>query len=258
MHHYQQEWLIHVDLKMLNFLLGQQSWLAHQVPVPSVHVGLKGPSSALHEEGLAWPLYEELVPCRARKIINNPLVDQQDALPTAAHQGQLDHSVHQISGQGWWLLHLYTCARLSQNWPWRSWKLASLQGLKTLVLIRDPELENSMNKMELEAWKAFVLAMKNFTGSKTAAWNYAELVTNMTTACRNLRCNMSIKIHYLFSHKDQFPENLGSVSNKQGASFHQDMKEIKTRHQGPCQGCRHEGYYCWTLKRDRHPCCWAF
>ena len=30
---------------------------------------------------------------------------------------------------------------------------------------KDPEFENSMNKVELEAWKAFVLVVKNFLGN---------------------------------------------------------------------------------------------
>ncbi len=70
-------------------------------------------------------------------------------------------------------------------------------------LIRDPEFENSMNEVELEAWKAFVLVVKNFLGNNKAR-NYAELVNNMLTAFRNLGCNMSVKMHYLFSHMDRF------------------------------------------------------
>ena len=58
--------------------------------------------------------------------------------------------------------------------------------------LRDPEVENSM---------------KNFLGNSKAR-NYAELVTNMLTAFRNLECNMSIEMHYLFSH--------GSVSRDSG------------------------------------------
>ena len=81
-------------------------------------------------------------------------------------------------------------------------------------LIIDPEFENSMNEVKLEAWKAFVLVVKNLLGNKTR--NYTELVTNMLTAFRNLGCNMSIKLHYSFSHMNRFPENLGSISDVQG------------------------------------------
>jgi len=67
---------------------------------------------------------------------------------------------------------------------------------------------------------------------KNKASNYAELVTNMLTAFGKLGCNMSIKMHYLFSHIDWFPENLGSMSDEQGERFHQDIKEMETRYQG--------------------------
>ena len=55
-------------------------------------------------------------------------------------------------------------------------------------------LENSMNEVELETWKAFLLVVKNFLGNKKTK-NYAELVTNMLIVLRNLGCNMSIKMH---------------------------------------------------------------
>ena len=73
--------------------------------------------------------------------------------------------------------------------------------------------------MELEVWKAFVLVVKNFLGNNKAR-NYAELVNNMLTAFRNLGCNMSIKMHYLFSYMDWFPEKLGSMIDEQGERLH--------------------------------------
>ena len=85
-----------------------------------------------------------------------------------------------------------------------------------------------MNKVELEAWKAFVLVFKNFFGNNKAR-NYAELGTNMRTAFRNLGSNMNIKMHYLFSHIGRFPQNLGSMSNEDGEYF---IKEMKTMYQG--------------------------
>lgn len=35
---------------------------------------------------------------------------------------------------------------------------------------------------------------------------------------------MSIKIRYLFSHLDRFPENIGDVSKEQEEHFHQDYE----------------------------------
>jgi len=36
-------------------------------------------------------------------------------------------------------------------------------------------------------------------------------------------CNMSLKIHFLESHLDLFPENLGKVSDERGERFNQDI-----------------------------------
>ena len=115
-------------------------------------------------------------------------------------------------------------------------------------LIRDPDFENFMNKVELEAWKAFVLVMNNFPGSNKAR-NYAEIINNMLTAFRNLGCNMGVKMHYLFSHMNRFPENLGSMSDEQGERFHQDLKEMEIRYQGHWDAVMMADY-CWNLKRD--------
>ena len=56
------------------------------------------------------------------------------------------------------------------------------------------------------------------------------------------------KIHYLFSHMDRFPENLGAMSDEQGGRFHQDIKDMETRCQGSWDAVMMADY-CWTLKR---------
>jgi hypothetical protein len=47
-----------------------------------------------------------------------------------------------------------------------------------------------------------------------------------------LGCLMSLKNHFLNSHLDYFPENLGAVIGQQGERFHQEIKEMETRYQG--------------------------
>jgi hypothetical protein len=39
-------------------------------------------------------------------------------------------------------------------------------------------------------------------------------------------------VHFLNAHLDYFPENLGTVSEEQRKTFHQDIKEMETRYQG--------------------------
>ena len=60
---------------------------------------------------------------------------------------------------------------------------------------------------------------------------------------------MRIKLHFLHSHLDRFPENLGDFSDEQGERFHQDIKTIEKRYQGRWD--QHMmADYCWSLERD--------
>ena len=73
----------------------------------------------------------------------------------------------------------------------------------------------------------------------------------MLTAFRKLGCNMSVKMHYLFSNLDRFPEDVGSMSDEQGEGFYQNMKEIKTKYQGHWDDAMMADYY-WNQNRDLH------
>jgi hypothetical protein len=60
---------------------------------------------------------------------------------------------------------------------------------------------------------------------------------------------MSLKVHFLGSHLDFFPENLGAVSDEHGERFHQDIYNMEKRYQGKWSLSMLADYR-WTLKRD--------
>jgi len=68
---------------------------------------------------------------------------------------------------------------------------------------------------------------------------------------RILGCNMSIKMHFLYSHLDKFPENLGDFSEEQGERFHQNIKEMERRYQGRWSITMMVDYCC-MLQRETH------
>ncbi|UYV69584.1 hypothetical protein LAZ67_6004025 [Cordylochernes scorpioides] len=74
-------------------------------------------------------------------------------------------------------------------------------------LLQDGNFQNSLNEVEAAAWNSFRNVFENFLGSVKA-----------------LGCNMSLKIHFLHSHLDFFPDNLGAVSDEHGERFHQDYQ----------------------------------
>ena len=72
----------------------------------------------------------------------------------------------------------------------------------------------------------------------------------MLSKFQSLGAKMSIKIHYLFSHLDRFPENLGELSEEQGERFHQDIKVMEEMYQGRWD-THMMADYCWNLQRHK-------
>jgi hypothetical protein len=62
-------------------------------------------------------------------------------------------------------------------------------------------------------------------------------------------CNMSLKVHFLDSHLDFFPENLGAVSDEKGEQLHQDISTVEKRYPGKWVPSMLADY-CWILGRN--------
>ena len=131
-------------------------------------------------------------------------------------------------------------------------KAGIFDGPQIRQLVRDPEFENSMTEVEQETWKVFVLVINNFLGNNKAR-NYAEIVMLiMLTAFRNLGCNMSVKMHYLFLHMDRFPKNLGSMCDEIPSGPERDGDQVSV--------LLRRNYDGWLQleSKQRPPCHWGF
>ncbi|GFT66743.1 uncharacterized protein TNCV_1395061 [Trichonephila clavipes] len=115
-------------------------------------------------------------------------------------------------------------------------------------LVKDSNFVKSMTEVEFEAWNSFVLVMSNFLGKKRSD-DHVELVESMLTNLKELECKVSIKIHFLHSHLDRFPQNLSDFSEEQGERFHQDLRTMEERYQGRWDS-HMMADYCWSLQRD--------
>ena len=94
----------------------------------------------------------------------------------------------------------------------------------------------------------FLAVFANFLGNFKAP-TYTELVDKLLDSFQKLGCNMSVKVNFIYSHLDCFPENLGAMSEEQGEHFHQDLKTVEKRYQGRWDE-NIMAYYCWGLKRN--------
>ena len=98
-------------------------------------------------------------------------------------------------------------------------------------MIDDEILVTKMNHTEKAAWLCFKKVIKNFLGNHKSQ-NHQQIVLNLVNSYKNQGCSMNLKLHFLYSHINEFPENLGDYSEEQGERFHQDIKEMERRYQG--------------------------
>ena len=115
-------------------------------------------------------------------------------------------------------------------------------------LIKDEYFDKFLQGDEKLAWGSFKFVLKVFLGNRRVK-NYKELENNSLQSYQKLGCNMSLKIHFLHSHLDFFPENCGAVSDEHGECFQQDISSMEKRYQGKWN-CAMLTDYCWTLARD--------
>jgi hypothetical protein len=69
----------------------------------------------------------------------------------------------------------------------------------------------------------------------------------MLAAFKDMGVNMSLKIHFLRSHLDFFPSDLGNISDEHGERFHQTLSIIEKRFMGRADE-RMMGDFCWLLE----------
>ncbi|UYV80326.1 hypothetical protein LAZ67_18002425 [Cordylochernes scorpioides] len=115
-------------------------------------------------------------------------------------------------------------------------------------LQQDENFQNSLIEVEAAAWNSFRNVCKNFLGSVKVE-NYRDIVNDLLLSYKALGYNMSLKIHFLHSHLDFFPENLGAVSDEHGERFHQAISSMEKRYQGKWSPAMLADD-CWALKRD--------
>lgn len=127
-------------------------------------------------------------------------------------------------------------------------KAGIFNGPQIRELIKDEAFPRKLGPLELKAWESFVKVVQNFLGNNKAP-NYEDLVSDMLKSYKRLGCRMSLKVHFLHSHLDFFPPNLGDVSDEHGERFHQDIFEMEKRYQGRYNP-NMMGDYCWFLQRD--------
>ena len=223
--YHEHKWIICVDLKMVNFLLGQQRGYTK---FPCYLCMWDSRAREKHWTQKEWPIRETLE-AGMPNVVNNPMISRTKFFPPLHTKlGLMKQFVKALSLDSECFQHLvYALPSLL----YENIKAGLFDGLQIRTHVHDQGFVQKRNAKEKAAWLAYEDVIKNFLGNKMTQ-NYEILVSEMLFAFRNLGCKMSIKVHFLFSHLDKLPENPGAVNDEQGERFHQDLMTVEERYQG--------------------------
>jgi hypothetical protein len=236
-------WKVCSDLKVATMLLGMQGG---NTKFPCYFCLWDSQDRAEHYTKRDWPARLTFVPGK-RNVFFRPLIETDDLILPPLHikLGLMSKFTKGMdkAGRGFeYLTHVFPAlseAKLNAG---------VFTGPDIRKLMLDETFHRMLNPKELRAWLAFKAVVSGFLGNNRED-NYADLVRELLSAYQSLGCTMSIKIHFLHSHLEFFPENLGALSDEQGERFHQDIAEMERRYQGHWNPSM-MGEYCWSLVRD--------
>ncbi|XP_077117201.1 uncharacterized protein LOC143773722 [Ranitomeya variabilis] len=237
------QWQICADLKVVAILLGMQlgytkyccflcEWDSR---ARSSHYNIK-----------VWPTRDKMCP-GIKNVQHCPLVERSKIILPALHikLGLMKNFVKGMNQEG--NAFKYLRGKFPQLSDAKV-KEGVFIGPQIRDLLRDGNFDEILQGNEKAAWQAFRDVVRGFLGNRRVD-NYVDIVNNLLTKYHKLGCNMSLKIHFLDSHLDFFPDNCGAVSDEHGERFHQDILNMEQRYQGKWNASMLADY-CWTLIRD--------
>ena len=140
------------------------------------------------------------------------------------------------------------CLLCSQVLVLLSSKRASLSDFQIREVLKDTDFEELLNLKELRAWEAFKSVCSDFLRNPRVP-DYQACIGKLLKSYVHMGCRISLKIHFLHSHLNFLPPNLGAVSDEHGERFHPDITKMESNYQ-----CKWKpgmmGDFCWMLLHD--------
>lgn len=236
-------WMICGDLKVIALVLGLQGGYTK---FPCFLCLWDSRADKQHYIQRDWPARPHLKP-GSHNVLSHALVNPQKILLPPLHikLGLIKKFVKALDKKG------RAVAFLKEKFPRISeakLEAGIFDGPQIRELLKDAKFEDSLDSNEINAWRAFKSIIQNFLGNHRSP-DYEHVVEELLHSFKALGARMSIKMHFLSSHLDYFPDNCGDLSEEQGERFHQDIRVMEERYQGRWD-VNMLADYCWCLKRD--------
>jgi hypothetical protein len=115
-------------------------------------------------------------------------------------------------------------------------------------LLEDHDFSTKLNATERRAWEASESVCRNILGNKEVD-NYSGILQELISSHSAMGCNMSLKLRFLHSHLDTFPENMEALSDKHRERFHRGISQMEKKYSGKWSP-NILADYCWSLIRE--------
>lgn len=236
-------WMICGDLKVVALVLGLQGGYTKY---PCFLCLWDSRADKQHYVQRDWPARTHLEP-GSHNVLSRNLVDPQKILLPPLHikLGLMKNFVKALDKKGRAFAFIKDkFSRISEA----KLEAGIFDGPQIRELLKDSKFDDCLEINEMNAWHAFKSIVQNFLGNQRSA-DYERVVEELLQSYKALGARMSIKMHFLSSHLDYFPDNCGELSEEQGERFHQDIRVMEERYQGRWD-VNMLADYCWCLKRD--------
>lgn len=237
------KFLIVADLKVVAILMGLQSGYTKFCCFLCLW---DSRAYSEHYTRATWPMRTELVPGTAN-VKFDPLVTEDRIIIPPLHikLGLMSIFVRALGKDHPALDYLHLMfPKLSKM----KIKSGVFVGPQIRKVIFSDDFKDYLTRDQKAAWISFEAVIEGFLGNYRSP-NYRELIANLLENYRKIGAHLSLKMHFLKSHLDFFPEDLGAFSDEHGERFHQDISDIEDRFNGRYTP-QMLGEYCWTLLRD--------
>ena len=220
------QWSLCGDLKVIGLLMGMQAGFTKY----RCFLCLRDSRAVFqHYKQKDWGSRSTFAPGE-HSLKENPLVDMNKVLLPPLHikLGLMKNFVKALHKNGAAFEHLPTvfpglsAAKLKEG---------IFVGPQIREVLKDNDFEELLNLKELRAWEAFKSVCSGFLGN-TRVPDYQACIEKLLKSYEDMGCRMSFKIHFLHSHLNFFPPNLGAVSDEHGERFHQDITKMESNYQG--------------------------
>ena len=239
----QCNWEVIGDFKMVAFLMRLQRGFTK---FPCYLCLWDSRNTNFHYNKRNWP-FRSNYDIETHNVKHTPLVEPKKVLLPPLHikLGLIKQFIKKLNPESNAFKHIQELfPKLSEA----KIKAGIFVGPQVKRLMKSDSFSEKLSAVERRAWKSFVSVVEGFLENHKAD-NFRNIVEELVDAYEKKGCRMSLKIHVLHSHIDEFKDNMGDYSEEQDERFHQDVKSFEERYKDQYNESM-MGDYIWNLVRE--------